>query len=321
MAKTNADFYSRNSDYSGTRRIQADIQELVEYRPNTSVRIWYNEQRDGFANHWHRAIEIILPMENWYDVTVGTDSYHLQPGDILFIPSRALHTLSAPESGVRFIFLLDTAPLEAMRCFPRIEPLLASTLYLTHSSNPALYDEVYHILLQMRNEYFGTNEYSDLSVYSLFLNLIALLGNYRLNSLQLFSSGRVSRQKEYIDKFNRILEYIDAHYMDDLCLDDMAASAGFSKFHFSRLFKQYTGFTFAAYVCHSKIRIAEELLSRPDLSITQIAMQSGFSSLSTFNRVFRQQKNCSPSEYRSKNRAFQHLDDHSPENTKNAGLG
>lgn len=302
MAKTSADFYSSNNDYSGTRRLQANIQELVEYRRDASVRIWYNEQTDNFAAHWHNAVEIILPMENWYDATVGEESFHLQPGDILLIPARALHSLTAPESGVRFIFLLDPKPLESIHGFSRVESLLAAPFCLTRSADPSLYEEVYHILLQMRNEYFGSNEYSDLSVYSLFLNLYVLLGHDRQNSLH--ASGTVSRQKEYADKFNNILVYIDSHYMDDLCLDDVAASAGFSKFHFSRLFKQYTGFTFAAYVCHRKVRVAEDLLSQSDLSITQIAMQSGFSSLSTFNRVFRQQKNCSPSEFRSKNRAI-----------------
>ena len=307
MAKINADFYSSNNDYSGTRKIQADIQELVEYRGNASVRIWYNEQTECFANHWHNAVEIILPMENWYDATVGEEHFHLQPGDILFIPSRALHSLTAPESGIRFIFLLDPVPLESIRGFSRMESLLASPLYLTRSQNPSLYEEVYHILLQMRNEYFGSNEYSDLSVYSLFLNLYVILGNDRSNSQALSSSGQITRQKEYADKFNGILEYIDSHYTEDLSLEDMASSAGFSKFHFSRLFKQYTGFTFAAYVCHRKVRVAEELLSQSDLPITQIAMQSGFSSLPTFNRVFRQQKNCSPSEFRTKNGIMHHM--------------
>ncbi len=305
MAGAGADFYSSNNDYSGTRRIQAGIQELVEYRRNTTVRIWYNEQTENFATHWHSAVEIILPMENWYDAAVGEEHFHLMPGDILLIPPRALHSLTAPETGIRFIFLLDPVPLESIRGFSRAESLLASPLHLTRSQNPSLYEEVYHILLQMRNEYFGTNDYSDLSIYSLFLNLYVVLGNDRSNSQQTLSSGHIYRQKEYAEKFNGILEYIDSHYMDDLSLDDMASSAGFSKFHFSRLFKQYTGFTFAAYVCHRKVRIAEELLSQSDLSITQIAMQSGFSSLSTFNRVFRQQKNCSPSEFRSKHR-FNH---------------
>ncbi len=97
------------------------------------------------------------------------------------------------------------------------------------------------------------------------------------------------------------MEYIDIHYMEELNLEDIAESTGFSKYHFSRLFKQYTGFTFCDYLCHRRIKVAEELLARPDLSITEAALQAGFPSISTFNRLFKQYKNCTPSEYRSRN--------------------
>ena len=98
------------------------------------------------------------------------------------------------------------------------------------------------------------------------------------------------------------MDYIDEHYMEDLNLEDIAESIGFSKFHFSRLFKQYTNFTFCDYLCYRRIKVAEELLAMPDLSITEVALQAGFPSISTFNRLFKQHKNCTPSEYRSKNR-------------------
>ena len=128
-----------------------------------------------------------------------------------------------------------------------------------------------------------------------------MIGTNHLNGMNFFSSMRPSKQRVYTNKFNNVMEFIDTHYMDDLCLDDVAAAADFSKFHFSRLFKQYTGFTFCDYIRHRKIRAAEELLNQSDLSITEVAMQSGFVSLSTFNRVFRQFKHCSPTEYRDKN--------------------
>jgi AraC-like DNA-binding protein len=49
---------------------------------------------------------------------------------------------------------------------------------------------------------------------------------------------------------------------------------------------------------HVRIKAAELLLVNQDISVTDAAMQSGFSSLTTFNRVFRDQKGCTPSEFR-----------------------
>lgn len=100
------------------------------------------------------------------------------------------------------------------------------------------------------------------------------------------------------------MTYIDTHYTENLDLETVAKSVGFSKYHFSRLFKQYTNFTFGDYLCYRRIKAAEELLANPDLSITEVAIQAGFPSISTFNRLFKQHKNCTPSEYRSKEHTF-----------------
>jgi AraC-like DNA-binding protein len=153
----------------------------------------------------------------------------------------------------------------------------------------------------MRNEYFSKAEYGELTIYSLLLNLFVKLGYNHINTGNLFPNVRLYKQKEYVQKFNTLMDYIDEHYMEDLNLETIAKSIGFSKFHFSRLFKQYTNFTFCDYLCYRRIKVAEELLAEPDLSITEIALQAGFPSISTFNRLFKQRKNCTPSEYRSKN--------------------
>lgn len=288
-----------NNDFSGTRTMQS-IQEFVEYHGDDAVRIWYNDVNVNYEPHWHTALEIILPMENWYDATVDNKNYHVLPGEILIIPSGSMHSLRAPQSGTRFIFLFDVSSIATLHGFTQIESIFTPPQCISKASHPQIYDDAYQILMQMRNEYFGEKDFAELSIFSLLLNLFVIIGSNHLNSLNFFSSMRPSKQKAYINKFNTVMEYIDAHYMSDLSLDEVAAAAGFSKFHFSRLFKQYTGFTFCDYIRHRKIKVAEELLNQSDLSVTEIAMQSGFVSLSTFNRVFRQLKNCSPTEYREK---------------------
>ena len=58
------------------------------------------------------------------------------------------------------------------------------------------------------------------------------------------------------------------------------------------------------YQFHRAYDTAEMYLNQPDLSILDVALQSGFKSLSTFNRVFKSYKNCTPSEYRKLNRRY-----------------
>ena len=87
--------------------------------------------------------------------------------------------------------------------------------------------------------------------------------------------------------------------MEDISLDTIADVAGFSKFHFSRLFKQFTNISFYDYLNQRRVKEAEKLLLNPNLSITEVAMRSGFSSISTFNRVFKSFKECTPTEFKN----------------------
>lgn len=290
-----------NSDWSGNHYV--DSHELVGYKNNSTVRIWYNHQTCGYNAHWHTALEIILPVENNYDVIAGQTSYHLLPGELLVIPPGVMHTLIAPDSGTRFVFLFDISFLSNIKGFAGIQPLMANPLYITPESLPNTYPALHHILMQMKDEYFSENEFSELTITSLLLNFFVRLGNHYRFADHPFSDVQPLKQKAYIQKFSGLLTYIDQHYMEDLCLEDMASYIGFSKFHFSRLFKQYTNDTFSDYLNRRRIRAAEELLAAPPpgVSITEIAMKCGFSSISTFNRLFKQLKNCTPGEFRMLN--------------------
>ena len=294
-------FYEPNSDWKGTRSLDNDL-EIVEYQNDSTIRIWYNEQTEGFSPHWHTALEIIMPVENYYDVTSNGTDYHIMPGEILVIPPGELHQLFAPSSGKRFIFLFDITYITKLKGFSSVQSLLSSPLYITKARFAMIYDDIYRLLLQMRNEYFSSNDFRELSIYSHLLNFFVLFAREHLVAADIFPNVRTYKQKEYMKKFEQVLDYIDTHYMEELTLDAIADYSGFSRYHFTRLFKQYTQTTFYDYLSFKRIKVVEELLAEPDLSITEIALQAGFSSISTFNRIFKQHKQCTPSQYRAQYR-------------------
>lgn len=151
----------------------------------------------------------------------------------------------------------------------------------------------------MKNDYFINQEYCDFLIYSSLLRLFATLGRHHIQQLDISESSFAGKKQEYVNKFLNVVKYIDMHYSEDLSLEKISAACGFSKFHFSRLFKQYTGFTFCDYLNYRRISHAEDLLTNHDCLITEIALQSGFSSISTFNGCS-STKGCSPTEYRAK---------------------
>jgi AraC-like DNA-binding protein len=92
--------------------------------------------------------------------------------------------------------------------------------------------------------------------------------------------------------------YISQNCTETLTLDDIANYIGFSKFHFSHLFKSYTNMTFVEFLIAERIKRAVFLISNSKSSIIDIASNSGFSSVSSFNRAFKKQKGISPSQFR-----------------------
>ncbi len=106
-------------------------------------------------------------------------------------------------------------------------------------------------------------------------------------------------RNEYVNRVNKVTEYIHTNITEELTLDSLADVAMFSKYHFHRIFKTVVGVTLNEYITRARVQeAARKLLYSPELSVTDIAFQSGFTSLSNFARVFKNQLNVTASEYR-----------------------
>ena len=106
---------------------------------------------------------------------------------------------------------------------------------------------------------------------------------------------------EYTARLNRVIDYIHTNIETPLSLETLAEVAGFSPFHFHRLFKSLTGETLNDYVQRARLEKAANLLvGRPKDTILAIGVACGFSGAAVFSRAFRTRFGLSPSEYRAR---------------------
>ena len=199
------------------------------------------------------------------------------------------------EPGVRLVFLFNLSALQTISGFP----YLASTF-----SHPVLIrptDAIYHkemeLLYRMLEDYYRQSSLRELMILS---KMITFHVEYEENHPFLNSSIPKQYEKSVIDRLNMVFFYINQHYTEDIPLEKAAEIAGFSKYHFARVFKEFSGQTFFDYLCLQRIKSAERLLLVPDKAITDIAYQAGFGSICAFNRAFKKKNHCTPSEYRTK---------------------
>ena len=101
----------------------------------------------------------------------------------------------------------------------------------------------------------------------------------------------------------RARDVIDRCYADALDIEALAGAAHLSRAHFIRSFRETFGETPHRYLQRRRLERAMSMLRESDLSVTEICLDVGFTSLGTFSRTFRDVLGVSPSEYRDRTRA------------------
>ena len=94
-----------------------------------------------------------------------------------------------------------------------------------------------------------------------------------------------------------LLDYIDRHYDQDIPLTKAAELLGYDVFHCSKTFKSITGVNFVTYLNTVRVGKALEQLRTEERNIIDIAMDCGFNNPRTFNRVFKEITQLTPTEY------------------------
>ncbi len=99
-------------------------------------------------------------------------------------------------------------------------------------------------------------------------------------------------------RVQKVKQFIDTNYRDEIRLTQLADIAGMSSSSFSRFFKLHTGRNLSDYIIDLRLGHACRLLVDSTNSVAEISYGCGFNNLSNFNRIFKKRKGCSPSEFR-----------------------
>ena len=127
--------------------------------------------------------------------------------------------------------------------------------------------------------------------------LLQMFGNYLEEAGKQFLRPQRAGNSSLLKKIEAFLsECQDGH----ASLKEVAACVNLSPCHFCSVFKKQTGLTFSQYRTRQRLEKARALLSDSDRRVSDVAFESGFESIPYFNRAFRRQFGCSPTEYRSR---------------------
>lgn len=242
------------------------------------------------AKHVHKETEIAFPLNGDIEVIVQDRRFHVAMHELLVIPSNAMHHYLPTQGNIDVINVkfmeewlvppfFDTEELSMLHVFFHTVTRI--------SANPVISG----ILGDMQRAPKTT-----FTEYHYFGKIIELVSLCLQNPHWI--AEQASTNSDSIRYTEDALRYIQENCCFKLTLKMLADHLGLTQSYCSKYFKKNIGTTFMEYLTSRRVSNAERLLKYTSYSITEVAEYSGFSSIQTFNRVFKQLTGLTPTEYR-----------------------
>ena len=211
-----------------------------------------------------------------YQFEDGTE-FTVRAGEIMFITRDARYTVEILEAPYEFIFCdfwFDGE--EARKC---------------SVCSPGNREYAEHLFTKLLRTYGNPSGIAVTECMSIL---------YEIYRLILTTANREYLARSSRDKIEEIKEAIDANYKNtSLSISSLARDAGMSEVHLRKLFKARYDICPSQYMISVRLGRAKELMKYPFLTLEECALQSGFSSLSYFCRVFKKVMGITPLQYRA----------------------
>jgi len=259
-------------------------------------------QNIDFIAHWHNDLEIVYVFEGSIRMGINSETRILQAGDMAVCSSGDIHYYDSKDSSSSImIAIFNPALIGAPGGWPLHVRLVSPYIQRSAAQPPGLQDNgapvrLAAIMQELLREYEEKLACHEQVITGLLHELSGLI--LRHVPCEAVDPRRDKRRITGMKIMQGVLEYLDANYMHPVTLADAAREARMSLFHFSRFFKGISGMSYVAYLNSIRVNQAERLLLGTDKSILDIALECGFTNIRTFNRVFKQLKDRTPSELR-----------------------
>jgi AraC-like DNA-binding protein len=276
------------------------LHEKSIFLKDYKFRLLDNTEADfDYPFHWHSAVELLYITEGDYKATVNNREILLDERDILFIAAGDIHGFKTHGNTGRRIFIqFDITMLEGFGNLNMVKPFLSQTLKISRQDGNTYYsvleEQIHKIINEQKNMDFTYELFINARIY----DMLAIVSRIALNDTNEKKRGNTFNKIYALERINNVFKYIEKNYRNNISLEDASKAAGFSTYHFSRLFKEITEKNFHYYLNEFRIRQAERLLADNTAKISDVAYSVGFNSITTFNRVFRELKGFSPVEYK-----------------------
>ena len=285
--------------------------------PFAIIRYVHDNTQD-LPMHRHGFVELVFVLEGSAAhhikvPNVGEYECRINKGDVFIINPEEEHTFSFQEGESLDILninfqssFLDGTLIQGknevrIMDFVYLQPSLplhvrfGKILKLNDSEMKNIFNQVENIVVELRNKNIGY-----IHVIGIYMALIlTLLSRKYVQAMERGLINKYEKPSSMSDVY-RVIGFVEHHYTEDLCKDELARIGMCSVRNLSRKFKECTGETVLEYMHRLRIDRARRMLIETDMKITGIATAVGFNDISFFNKTFKKRMTLTPREYREK---------------------
>lgn len=271
--------------------------------PIELYRVSHEAQGNILPFHWHKEFEFICFISGHAVFTVDDKQYEVKPGDCIFVNSTQVHSgLSTQENSTYYsiVFSPDLLVGDFDECRKYFD-LITNNRYKVinyFDSNIHINANIINLLSQIEFELSHKSYAYELEIKSKLFSIFSMI--FRNNLITGADNKTNNLHKKKQGMLKDILMYISNNYNKKITLQDIGHTINLSPQYACKLFKELTNSNITTYINNFRIQSSVTLLRDGDMSITDISLDCGFESLSYFNRVFKRQFGCTPSEYRQR---------------------
>lgn len=251
----------------------------------------FTKENTTLPPHLHKYLECIYVTEGVLRLEVGSDWSELYPHDLAVIFPDVIHQFHVEENRASKAVYVLGAPVLAgsfagilQKYSPRTPIIRSGMIHadIVYALNALLCSEQEPYCADLRQAYFQI----------LLARALPVCELQEKNSV------------EFAELAHQVVSYISEHFMENVSLTGMARALNVSPYVLSRIFSGVLHTNFNQYLNEIRLDYASHLLRTADKSITDIFVESGFNSQTTFNRVFQAKYHISPRDYRRQSQSM-----------------
>lgn len=272
--------------------------EKIEHDYNLPTKLldfYFEDYQGNFIDkHWHRSIEILVPLLGSFNLWVDGSEVLLKEGQIYIVNSQVIHMIipnNKEEYYKGYALQIDYDFIK--KCYLEIDNIYFKQ---PNSINSRI---ILSKVLEIIGYYDDTNQYNSVRLISVIEMLVFLL----LDNLACKRNDDLKiKNNKHKNRIIDILKYIEDNYTEDLSALIISEKFDISEGYLYKIFKENLNISLKHYVDQIRLNHAKNDLINSDYPIIDVAIMNGFPNVRSFNSCFREKMGISPKEYRKKMR-------------------